>query len=233
VLASPFALRLLPAKTADWTQLSLMGQTYGAASALLAALALIGVAFALFMQAREAKTNREQALRALHAELMKMAMDDSLYRRAWGPFFESADPDSQREHMYVNLIVSQWEMEYELKAIGEDHLRSIARVVFSGLAGQRFWRNVRDLRMASSSNRRERRFHEILDEEYQLATRSSAIAPQARTADRSLDSRRERRGRIRRLLPFLVLGAGIAAMLRAVRRARRQPSPLAKEGPPR
>jgi hypothetical protein len=60
VAASPFALRLLSGRVTDWGQLSLIGQTYGAASALLAVLALIGVAFTLFMQAREAKSSRER-----------------------------------------------------------------------------------------------------------------------------------------------------------------------------
>jgi hypothetical protein len=150
---------------------------------------------------------------------MKMAMDDPLYRRAWGPFFESADPDAQREHMYVNLIVSQWEMEYELKAISEVHLRSIAHVVFSGQAGQRFWGNVRDLRMASTSNQRERRFHQILDEEYRHALRSPSVAPGALPEGAPQPPQRKG-GMTPRVLGFIVAGVGIAATLRILRRAR-------------
>ncbi|GIH92163.1 DUF6082 family protein [Planobispora siamensis] len=169
VAISPLALSLLGDQAGDWERLSLIGQTYGAASTLLSVLALLGVAVSLVLQAREAKSDREQALRMLHTDLMKMAMEDPLYRRAWGPFFDSDDHDTPREHMYVNLIVSQWAMEYELETITEQHLRSIAFTLFSGPAGRRYWRNVRDLRLESASTRRERRFHQILDEEFARA----------------------------------------------------------------
>ncbi|GIH98527.1 DUF6082 family protein [Planobispora takensis] len=169
VAISPLALSLLGDQAGDWERLSLIGQTYGAASTLLSVLALLGVAASLVLQAREAKSDREQALRMLHTDLMKMAMEDPLYRRAWGPFFDSDDHDTPREHMYVNLIVSQWAMEYELETITEQHLRSIAFTLFSGPAGRRYWGNVRDLRLDSTSTRRERRFHQILDEEFAKA----------------------------------------------------------------
>jgi hypothetical protein len=70
VALSPLALTYLNVKkSTDWDRLSDIGQTYGAASALLAGLALTGVAASLFFQAREAKATREQALRALHGDL--------------------------------------------------------------------------------------------------------------------------------------------------------------------
>ncbi|GGS47925.1 hypothetical protein GCM10010156_03360 [Planobispora rosea] len=179
VAISPLALDVLGAQADNWEHLSLIGQTYGAASTLLSVLALIGVAISLVLQAREAKSDREQTLRMLHTDLMKMAMEDPLYRRAWGPFFESDDSDIPREHMYVNLIISQWSMEYELGAITEDHLRSIARVLFSGPAGRRYWTNVRDLRVTSTSTRRERRFHRILDEEFRATGETPPSPPAA------------------------------------------------------
>ncbi|WP_344938996.1 DUF6082 family protein [Sphaerisporangium flaviroseum] len=185
VALSPLALNWLDGRAGDWERLSFIGQTYGAASALLSVLALIGVSVSLFLQAREAKATREQALRMLHADLMKMAMEDPLYRRAWGPFFESDDHDGPREHMYVNLIISQWAMEYELRTITEEHLRSIAHVLLSGPAGRRYWANVRDLRINSTSTRRERRFHEILDEEYHRAGPSPPLPPRPKPETRT------------------------------------------------
>ncbi|GII76858.1 hypothetical protein Sru01_18400 [Sphaerisporangium rufum] len=219
VALSPLALNWLDGRGDDWERLSFIGQTYGAASALLSVLALIGVSVSLFLQAREAKATREQALRMLHADLMKMAMEDPLYRRAWGPFFESDDHDGPREHMYVNLIVSQWAMEYELRTITEDHLRSIAHVLFSGPAGRRYWAKVRDLRINSTSTRRERRFHEILDEEYHRAGTSPAPSPAP-----VLGSHAGRRKRGRWLVIALLgiaVSAGVLRRLRPARRSRR------------
>jgi ABC-type sulfate transport system permease subunit len=63
---------------AQWQRLSNIGQTYGAASAMLSVLALIGVAISLILQSRETRAAREQARRALHFELLKMAMDQGL-----------------------------------------------------------------------------------------------------------------------------------------------------------
>lgn len=85
VAASPWALRLLDGSAREWNRLSMIGQTYGAASALIAVVALVGVVASLMFQAKENKSNREESARAFHTELLKMAMDDDTYRRCWGP----------------------------------------------------------------------------------------------------------------------------------------------------
>lgn len=218
IAASPLALGLLDRQSRDWERLSWIGQTYGAASALLAVLALIGVAVSLFMQAREAKASREQALRAIHTELLQMAMDDEVYRRCWGPFFASDDPTGQREHMYVNLIISNWQMQYELRVFSEPHLRSAAHILFSGEVGERFWSDVRELRAGTASTRRERRFHEILDEEYQHALTSPVVAPTPESP-----SPRPRRSirRTRQVIGLAAVGMGVAAAARRLRRGAR------------
>ncbi|MEO3857593.1 DUF6082 family protein [Acrocarpospora sp. B8E8] len=177
VVSSPFFLAALGARRGDWTLLSDIGQTYGAASALVAVFALVGVAFSLIVQSREAKAAREQALRALHADLMKMAMDDPLYRACWGAFFSSDDEESQRAHMYVNMIVNHWLLMWELRSITEPHLRAVARTVLEGAIGYEFWRDARSLRTTSSGTRRERQFNRIIDSEFVKIDRRDAILP--------------------------------------------------------
>lgn len=172
---APFLLLALRGQTDDWGELGDIATTYGAASAFLSVLALTGVAVSLVFQARETKASREQALRSLHVDLLRMAMDDEVYRRCWGPFFDTDDPDGQRAQMYTNMIVSHWQLMFELNAISEAHLRESAFVVFSGDEGRRFWSGSRAMRAAAADTRRERRFHQILDEEYQRA----ASAPDA------------------------------------------------------
>jgi hypothetical protein len=77
VLLTPLGLQWIGHQPGhDWSLLSDVGQAYGAASAILAALALVGVVASLVLQAREAKASREQALRALHTDLLKMAIDE-------------------------------------------------------------------------------------------------------------------------------------------------------------
>jgi hypothetical protein len=165
----PFLLLALRGQTDDWQELGDIATTYGAASAFLSVLALTGVAVSLVFQARETKASREQALRSLHVDLLRMAMDDEVYRRCWGPFFDADDPDGQRAQMYTNMIVSHWELMFELHAISEAHLRESAFTVFSGEEGRRFWSGSRAMREVAADTRRERRFHQILDEEYERA----------------------------------------------------------------
>ncbi|MGW0502938.1 DUF6082 family protein [Micromonospora sp. NPDC003241] len=75
VLLSPAGLLWIGERPGyDWSLLGNVGEAYGAASAILAGLALMGVAISLIIQAREAKAAREQALRALHTDLLKMAI---------------------------------------------------------------------------------------------------------------------------------------------------------------
>ncbi|GAA0969240.1 hypothetical protein GCM10009555_015960 [Acrocarpospora macrocephala] len=206
--------------------LSNIGQTYGAASALVSVLALVGVAFSLIVQSREAKATREQAMRALHADLIKMAMDDPLYRACWGAFFTSEDEDNQRAHMYVNMIVNHWLLMWELRSITEPHLRAVARTVIEGPIGRKFWEDVRDLRIASAGTRREREFNRIIDSEYVgMAEITPAVQRPARQDGRSFapDGVHARnivdRTFVWRIL--VALGAGLAfGVIRRILRAR-------------
>lgn len=172
VAASPLALDLFGGSAGSWTRRGNIGQTYGAAAALLSVLALAGVAASLILQARESKANREQASRVIHTDLLKMAMDDPAYLECWGPYSSATDPVAQRQYLYVNLILSYWESRYELGQFSDIHLREGAAHMFRAQPGLRFWADTRTLRVDTSESRRARRFHQILDEEY-----LKAVAP--------------------------------------------------------
>ena len=108
VALSPLALRELSSiHGVYWPQLSDIGQTYGAASALLTGLALIGVAGSIVFQVRAIRVSREQAMREQHAHLIEMALTDPIYQRAWGGLHDIyGSTDKYRQHGYINLIVS-------------------------------------------------------------------------------------------------------------------------------
>jgi hypothetical protein len=112
--ASPVALDLFDGDAARWERLSFIGQTYGAASALLSAFALAGIVVTLVLQARDTKVSREQGQRLAHSELLKMALENPVYRRAWGPVLPGRDPDADLQQIYVNLIFSSWQMSFDL-----------------------------------------------------------------------------------------------------------------------
>lgn len=174
VVISPLALGGLSGLAQNWDRLSLIGQTYGAASALLSVIALVGVAASLIFQSRELKSAREQTLRMSHSEFMRLAMEDPLYAEIWAPLNPPGNFSVQRQHMYVNLVISHWEMEYVLGNMTDEHLRAIAHGVFSTAAGRRYWQYARPTRMASAVGHRERRFNRFLDNEYTRASAGSA-----------------------------------------------------------
>lgn len=84
VAVSPFVLDDFGGSPAAWARRADIGQTYGAAAALLAVLALAGVAASLVLQARETKVNREHNSRQVHNQLMRTVGrqgDGTAYRR--------------------------------------------------------------------------------------------------------------------------------------------------------
>jgi hypothetical protein len=80
--------------------------------------------------------------------------------------------------------------------------------MFSAAPGRRFWTATRRVRQQVAQTRRARRFHEILDEEYE-----NAIA--AGLPENHLPAPRRRARR----MPRLIIGAGVIAAARLLYRA--------------
>lgn len=71
-MLSPFALEWMTRDAKlDRERLSQIGDTYGAAGAVLAALSLAGIAVSLLLQARQAKATSEQTARMFHFDLVR------------------------------------------------------------------------------------------------------------------------------------------------------------------
>lgn len=174
VVISPLALRQVARiHGINWARLSNIGQTYGAVSALLTALALGGVVISLLYQARDVKTTREQASRTFHHELLKMEMEDPLYMEAlgapWGLNLMLKDYDSLRQYNFVHMWVSYWEGLYMLREMSEQTVRhAAASELFNGAVGRRYWASSR-LRRMKLVKGRHLQFAKIIDEEYNKA----------------------------------------------------------------
>lgn len=163
---SPLALGIFRGEAGYWERLSFIGQTYGAASALLSVVAIVGVVATLVFQAREVRVAREEARRTAVSDLLKMAMDDPDFNECWGPTGLDEPFRDQRQHMYINLVVSEWQMSFETGALGEKRLRAIAAEMFRGRPGRRYWQEAREIRLATTENKKAHRFHQVLDEAY-------------------------------------------------------------------
>ncbi|TDC82578.1 hypothetical protein E1285_30485 [Actinomadura sp. 7K507] len=154
--------------------------TLGAVSAVVAAVALVGIVATLIFQARETKIAREEARRIAIAELLKMAMDDPDLDEAWGPVPAGEDRKARRQLMYINMIISEWQVSFETKALPEVRLRAISREMFSAHPGRAYWREARQVRTSTSETKRARRFHQILDDEYNRAPAPPPVRPRSR-----------------------------------------------------
>src|SRR2546430_1904858 len=123
VVLSPFLLGALGGFGVNWTRLSEIGQTYGAVSAVLSALALGAVAMSVSIQARQARADQIQAVRGFHLDLVRMQLDDlPTYLPCWGPL-DLPGPQAQRRHIYTGLLFSYGSMGYGVGEISEPWLR--------------------------------------------------------------------------------------------------------------
>jgi hypothetical protein len=186
VALSPLALTALDdGDQVDWNRLAKIGETYGAVSAIVAAIALLGVMISLVIQAREMSQARKNARRAHHVELMRLAMDDPRYMEVWGPYLTDSFA-AEGQYTYVNIVVAHWYSEYEIGEMSDDLLRATAAGVFASVPGRHYWRSTGTFWRDNYSGRRAKRFHRVLEETYQEAiTKPPAVPPTVSAPDRA------------------------------------------------
>lgn len=158
-------------------RLSHVEQYYGTISALASSLALAGVAVSLLYQARAGHTAREQAIRSLQQQLIKMEMDDPALMTAIGAPWGLPIPAESariRDHLYVHMWATFWAGNYVVGELNAAAVRGYARLeLFSSTAGRAYWAAVRE-RALSTNEGRYLRFARIVDEEYQKVIASNA-----------------------------------------------------------
>jgi hypothetical protein len=180
VILSPLALTSLEHLDRNWSELSNIGQTYGVISALISSLALGGVIVSLLYQARDGRTAREQSMRAVQQQLIRMEMDDPTLMNATGAPWNLAIPavsSSIREYLYIHMWVSFWVGQYAIGEMSTQAVKTTARnELFSSQAGRSYWAAVGQ-RMLNTSTGRYYHFTRLLDEEYhKLANDNVPIA---------------------------------------------------------
>jgi hypothetical protein len=167
VVASPLALQVIDSHSnANWPQLSNIGQTYGAVSALLAALALVGVAVSVLMQNRELRHDRWEAGRSRHFDIIRMALDDPLYRQVFSRPGPQTPDNEARLVGYTNMLFEYWKMMWEFGDWSETQLRACFRDVLSTGAGYSYWTKYGDGRARLTRTKRERIFERVAGEVY-------------------------------------------------------------------
>jgi hypothetical protein len=184
------------------SRLSNVDQFYGTISALASSLALVGVAISLLYQARAGHTAREQAIRSLQQQLIKMEMDDPTLMTAIGAPWGLPIPAESariRDHLYIHMWATFWAGNYVIGELNAAAVRGVARVeLFSSEAGRAYWAAVRE-RALSTNEGKYLRFARIVDEEYQKVIASNVPeAGPVRITNHSNDSTTHRKSGLRR-----------------------------------
>ena len=180
VLLSPLILRQFGhIKGIDWAELSNVGQTYGAASAILAAVALLGVSLSLLMQARQARTEQFRITHERHMELLQIILNDPdvYYPVTNGQKLSTIDTKRQ---MFANMWVHYAQVGFIMGILSEEDVRSdILQPAFEGEPLRKWWADVRKgLEGRAVGGRRDRKFIQLVDEEYRKAvSEGSSTAP--------------------------------------------------------
>jgi Family of unknown function (DUF6082) len=193
-------------------QASRVSQFYLAISASASSLALAGVAISLLYQARAGHTAREQAIRSLQQQLIKMQMDDPTLMTAMGAPWGLPIPAESariRDHLYIHMWATFWAGNYAVGELNAAAVRGVASVeLFSSLAGRTYWANVRE-RILSTSEGKYLRFARIVDDEYQKVIASNApVASPVKVTNSANDYTSPRESEVHR---NVLMGAALIA----------------------
>jgi hypothetical protein len=197
-----------------WQRLSEAGEAFGAVSAGVSAVALLGVVTSLMIQQQQNRMMEEQTVRQRHFDLVRLTMENPKFLYAWGV---RPDADDDPELLgFGNLIVSHWLMLWRIRNIDEETLRRNAAGYFAGSVGRDHWQ--RGGPGWATPDRRTERFVEIMNDEFRRAvSQGPPISVPPSRAGRPATSRKNWR---------LVTEIAIAGMaILAVRQAGRRQDP--------
>jgi hypothetical protein len=168
ITISPLVLNLLAKAKLNWPLLSNIGQSYGAASALLSAFAFLGVALTLLLQIRQNREARTYSIRQHHSALLQMAMADGRYLEVWGNF--PAPMNVDRDVMiYTNLVMNYLSSLYVTGVSNLEEIRYYVKDIFDGAVGRAYWEYNREGWLKLAHRNADEKLAIAIDAEYQLA----------------------------------------------------------------
>ncbi|TYB71236.1 hypothetical protein FXF51_02015 [Nonomuraea sp. PA05] len=192
LLASPFALdRLADATGVNWALLADVGDAYGSAVALLTATSILVLAVSVAFQARAARISSETTVRMLHVEMMRFAIEDPSLMQMEGSMWDGTEEglEEMRRWAYTNMQLALLRSFYALKETTTEALRMQASARFRSRMGREHWEVNRTWFRASERNHHDRRFGEIVEEEYQKAVQAGEAVAERSRLTRSEPSR--------------------------------------------
>jgi Family of unknown function (DUF6082) len=174
VVSPLLLLALAKALHLDWVQLSNIGQSYTGMSAVLSAVAILGVVVSLRLQSQQTMLLRRQTTRQFQFELLQMGMSDPLYASVMQLSSNpTSDHDSFRRHVYATQWPRYLEFVYLAGEISEADLElTLTEECFPVLNTRKWWTGVRKSWIIASEEprfRQIRSFVGIVDRAYEVA----------------------------------------------------------------
>ena len=154
----------------DYSRISDIGQSYGAASAMVSTVALGVVLVGLVMQYRQFTSGRHEALSAMTDELVRLAMDEPAYRQCWGARIAPTDVDEALFY-YCNRVIKSWKIAWELRDLSEAQARGYLANFFDSEIPRLFWKEHGNWHMQAKARNRREQFLALIEEEYLRAIR--------------------------------------------------------------
>lgn len=168
VLVSPLLLSAMGSDI-DWQLVSNIGQSYGFASAVLSAAALLAVAWSIRFQQVQNRLGRVQSIRMMHGELMRAIAGDP---EVYAPIYGATDSDSRRKlqrGFFLAYRGHYWLAQFEMQEVSEHQVRhEYVDNLLASEIGRQWWRRARGTWLANEAHPVMRTFARIVDDEISL-----------------------------------------------------------------
>jgi hypothetical protein len=174
VVASPVILEGVYSSR-DYSVAGNVGQAYGGASAVVAAVALLVVAASVLLQYRQHAAQRADSLGNFNEELVTLAMECPKYRQCWGARVSPSDIDEDLFY-YCSKIIKMWTQAWELQRIDERQAREYLRNFFDSEVPRLFWESHGDWHRRGVLRSPADRFRALINEEFLLAKKAGGPA---------------------------------------------------------
>lgn len=222
IVVSPVFLNQIgKSKGLDWIKLGNIGQAYGGASAILAGIALIGIAGSLIIQVRQAATDRGRLIREQHNELLRIVMENP---KVYAPAFGTRTPNTTeqvQQFLFITMAMNRALLGYELGVFTKRELREeMLPSLFATEAARRWWEVAGKYWSPNDDmTRRTRQFAQLVQDEYRRVIASGWPPIQRSISDPDSADKNKRLSMGKWAIPIsAAMGIGIGIVLRSVLR---------------
>jgi hypothetical protein len=147
----------------DWSRWSDVGQAFGVLSSVVAVLTLVVVVVTTRMQNRELQRSFTVGLSQLHAEILKMSIEDEELAEVWPAFHPNLSPSRNRQYLYANIIYQFHWTSLKLKNASKEEVEGSMRYLFTSPTMRGYWAAAQHIRSSLQPGSAEHSFAALLD----------------------------------------------------------------------